>query len=310
MTEDFHHRIIEVKEAWEDCLLALEGVHMVSIGYKMVDGKQSDELAIIIHTDFKKEEDEIAARQRIPSSIQGILTDVVEMPPFEPLPIEFYEPYPEHEKYRPVPGGAEIYMPSGPFTGGLCTLGMFAHSLKPRDDPNDIYLLSNAHCFYQPDQIIRQPESNSLDDDIAYAIRVVNSEMVDGGIGQMLQNEEADPYAIINIGPVTGVYDVTLSDIGRPVIKTGRTTGTTIGTIAYLQATADDKRRQIIIRDENGAFSEQGDSGSVVLLANAPNTHNVIGLLWGGALEYSVLSPILAVTEELQIELITTENIA
>ena len=101
-----------------------------------------------------------------------------------------------------------------------------------------------------------------------------------------------------------GPYDVSIDDIGKSVIKTGRTTGTTTGTIDYVDVTLLDIREQIIIGAEV-PFASPGDSGSVVLMQSEDHSHHVIGLLWGGVFNYAVISPIQAVMDELEIDLIT-----
>lgn len=296
--------IRNVKDDHVDDLLILDDVHTVAIGYKIINGRQTDNLAIVVFTTDKKEPDEVPFDQWIPPRIEGYPTDVVESPRFVPYQSNDAA-IPNRRRYRPIPGGAEIYMPSSPFTGGLCTLGMFARSVRPGDLADAIYLLANAHCFPRADQSIFQPESMQADDLIAYASRIVNSPLVDGGIAQLLNDEDADPYEIIGIGTPLGTFNVTTEDLGQLVIKSGRTTGTTIGVLTYLHADADDKRDQIIIVDRDEVFSDHGDSGSVVLLYEGTDKNHVIGLLWGGALIYTILSPIQAVCDELEITLIT-----
>lgn len=303
---------LTIKRKYEDELLKLDDVHAVSIGYKIIDGKQSDELAIVIHTVHKKEEWEIPAGQKIPEMIEGIPTDVVELPPFKPLPINTGDTQvaasgEDNAKYRPVPGGVEIYSPTGPDVGGICTLGMYAKSTRSEDASNDIYLLTNAHCLTQQDQQVRQPKSNNPSDAIAYASRVVRSDRIDGGIAQMIRPDIAEPLEILDIGSPRGAYDVTANNLGEGVIKRGRTTGTTEGNIAYVDVTLIDIRNQIIVGSDI-PFAAPGDSGSAVLMLAGEHEHDVIGLLWGGVLNYAILSPIQAVIEELEIDLITTDD--
>lgn len=296
-----------VKNKYCNWLMSLKNVHCVAVGFKEKDGKTTDEPAIVVFTTKKEPNQDCPKNERIPAYLDGIPTDVVELPDFQTYQGE-QGAVENQNKFRPVPGGAEIYMPNSPFSGGFCTLGMFVRSIRPQDNENDIYLLANAHCFPRPDQSIFQPESHESQDLIAYASRTVNSELVDGGIAQMLDNSEALTTEIVGIGAPLGSYDLTMNNIGDLVIKSGRTTGTTVGKIAYLYADADDKRDQIIIADVETMFSDHGDSGSVVLMQGGEYRHRVIGLLWGGALNYTILSPIFAVCEELQVSLITSEN--
>ena len=302
-----HTHITAVKSAYMQWLLSLDDVHTAAIGYKTIKGIPTKDLAIVVFTSNKKQPNQIPPHQCIPPFLAGFPTDVIESSEFTPYQ-QTGMPLINRQKLRPIPGGAEIYMPNSPFTGGLCTLGMFARSTRAQDDPNDIYLLANAHCFPRGDQAIFQPETHEPQDRIAYATRIVNSSLVDGGIAQLLKNDLADTSEIIGIGTVLGRYEADLSDIGKSVIKSGRTTGVTIGTIAYLHADADDKKDQLIVTDIDTAFSDHGDSGSVVLMNQGERWHYVTALLWGGALNFTVCSPIIPVCEELQIDLITAEN--
>lgn len=304
-----HDAIIEAKETCEQIFLSFDDVHAVSIGRKRVDGVKTEQLAIVIHTTDKKPIYLVPPNQRIPKLCNGFPTDVMEMPRFEILPIiydiEENDPAQSDDiKYRPVPGGVEIYSVLTASTGGICTVGTFATSTAPEDNPEDYYLLTNAHCLPQIDQEVRQPVSDNPIDNIAFATRIVNSNIVDGGIAKMINNSLAQPYYIEDVGMPTGTYNITIENLDDAVIKRGRTTGTTIGFVDYVEVSVNGKEHQIIINSEN-IFAAPGDSGSVVLFLDGANAHNVIGLLWGGVLSYAVLSPIQAVEEELQIRLLT-----
>lgn len=298
-------QIQEVKLAYVEQLLALEDIHCVAIGYKLTNGIPTDSLSIVVFTTKKKKLSELEDCERIPTFLHDIPTDVIEAPEFIPYRTNPTQTIPNRERYRPIPGGVEIYMPSSPFTGSVCTLGMFAHSLREGDPYDDIYLLSNAHCFYEPDQAIFQPASNQASDLIAYEVRTINSDLVDGGLAYLMNQDSADPDLILGIGKPLGIHIADGADLGQAVIKSGRTTGITIGTLTYLHADADDKKDQIIITNrDDQTFSDHGDSGSVVLMYEGEYKNEVFGLLWGGALIYTILSPIQYVLDELQIELI------
>lgn len=307
----FHYDdILSTKRAYEDELLQIDYVHAVSIGYKEIDGVKTDTLAIVIHTRKKKDEDFIPLNQRIPPSLNGFPTDVVEMPPFDYIPTEFDENEVDPsnidgKKYRPVPGGVEIYMPRTEINGGICTSGMYAQSIKEGDSAADLYLLTNAHCLREVNQAVMQPISDSPEELIAFSSRVIDNDRIDGGIAKMTSYENADPFTIVDLGQITGVYDITVDNLGDKVVKRGRTSGITIGVIDYVFVTIIDKKDQIVVRGEV-PFAEPGDSGSVVLMYDGEYENNVMGLLWGGVLNYAILSPIRAVSEELEIALITT----
>lgn len=306
MSEEIYQRLVDTKETYEEELLRKDGVHAVGIGYKIFRGEQTNKLAIVVFTESKKDNKDIPYDQRIPKSFDGILSDVVEVPPFEPFSINNHSTavMADNKKYRPVPGGVEMYTPTSPTKGGLCTIGMFANSRREEDNPDDIYLLTNAHCLVNKNQEVRQPESNDPLDTIAYASRRVDSETVDGAIAKMIRNEDADPYYILDVGVPRGSYNVSISNLNDNVIKHGRTTETTVGFIAYVDVSVNGMLHQIVINSDI-TFAAPGDSGSVVLMLEGTEKHKVIGLLWGGVLTYATLSPIEAVSRELEIELLT-----
>lgn len=309
--ENYCKEIVRVKHEYEDELLALDNVHAVSIGYKEVNGVKTDTLAIVIHTTLKEEEANLNYNEIVPPFLEGFPTDVVEMPPFDYIPTEFDEDEInlsniDGKKYRPVPGGVEIYMPRTEVNGGICTSGMYAQSIKEGDSASDLYLLTNAHCLREVSQAVMQPISDSPEELIAFSSRVIDNDRIDGGIAKMTNYENADPFTIVDLGQITGVYDITVDNLGDKVVKRGRTSGITIGVIDYVFVTIIDKKDQIVVRGEV-PFAEPGDSGSVVLMYEGESENNVMGLLWGGVLNYAILSPIRAVSEELEIALITTD---
>jgi hypothetical protein len=70
--------ILKVKEAWVTELRSLPNVQSVSLGYKSVKGKASMQSAICVHVSRKVPANLLSPSERIPPSIQGVPTDVVE----------------------------------------------------------------------------------------------------------------------------------------------------------------------------------------------------------------------------------------
>jgi hypothetical protein len=73
-------RIRGVKRGASARLHALPGVHSVGVGGKLVEGKDTGELAIVVFVEKKKKREELSEGQLVPSQIEGIKTDVVESP--------------------------------------------------------------------------------------------------------------------------------------------------------------------------------------------------------------------------------------
>ncbi len=106
---------------------------------------------------------------------------------------------------------------------------------------------------------------------------------------------------IIDIGAITGTKAATL---GMAVRKSGRTTGTTTGTIDMLNATVDvGYGGSSVATFENqlvaGAMSAAGDSGSLVVDGTDPLA---VGLLFAGSDTTTIINPIDRVLALLDIE--------
>jgi hypothetical protein len=67
--------ILRIKQEAEPELLKLAGVTGVGVGYKVVSGQRTGQLAIIVYVRHKGE---VPAEQMVPEQIQGVPTDVVE----------------------------------------------------------------------------------------------------------------------------------------------------------------------------------------------------------------------------------------
>src|ERR1043166_4942522 len=65
-------RIRGIKKEAEPDLLKIPGVTGVGIGYKYVNGKKTDELAILIYV-----KDENSVSPTLPSQIKGVSTDII-----------------------------------------------------------------------------------------------------------------------------------------------------------------------------------------------------------------------------------------
>jgi hypothetical protein len=75
-----YQEILKVKELAEGQLRSLPGVHAVGIGKKVIGGISLDEIVITVFVTQKKPLAALKADQVVPAEIDGIRTDVVEMP--------------------------------------------------------------------------------------------------------------------------------------------------------------------------------------------------------------------------------------
>ena len=72
-------RIRGLKKAVAARLHAIPGVHAVGVGPKVVGGKKTDELAITVFVVRKKKPEQLAKEELVPTEIEGIKTDVVQL---------------------------------------------------------------------------------------------------------------------------------------------------------------------------------------------------------------------------------------
>lgn len=295
--KEMYQKLLAVKEAREEDLLKLDGVHGVAIGYKEQGGENTGELCIVILTEEKKTRGLLPEGQFIPQSYDGVPTDVVQTPPLKPIPVKSESiELQDDKRYRPVPGGARIVTEFAPGQFGAGSLGLFARSKKKEDSPSDVYILTNAHCLPVIGGAVLQGGER-----IAAATRVVRSERVDGGIAKMDDPAKADLLNILEIGRPMGAHKIGPEDLGKRAIKRGSTTELTRGVIQYIDLYANEKRGQIGIAGKR--FSDHGDSGSAVLLDDGTLHNQVLGLLWGGNGELTAASPIQDIMRELDIQI-------
>lgn len=77
--------IRKTKEKHEAELMKKSGVTGCAIGYKQVEGLQTDELCLVCFVKQKLPEEKLNKKDIIPKEIQGIPTDVVESGSFQAL---------------------------------------------------------------------------------------------------------------------------------------------------------------------------------------------------------------------------------
>jgi hypothetical protein len=278
MLDDMRH----VKESVEDEFLEYDGVVGVDIGYKEVRGHPTDILAIRVLVREKK--DDVPDEQRIPETIEGFRTDVIErgIPSF----------LQDTAKYDPLVGGI-----SGGTCGGVLgvgTLGAVVRDLAT----GELGLLSNWHVLVAgvsaptglqvaqpgpgdggrcPQDVIGQVTKSAINEWVDCAVAKV-------GLARPVLN------AIQDTGTLTPPATMGAT-IGWPVTKRGRTTGLTFGTVDTVDGTIElwDAgvrrifKQQIGIwrhKERNWAFAQPGDSGSVVVdRAN----NKIVGLLFAAS---------------------------
>lgn len=127
---------------------------------------------------------------------------------------------------------------------------------------------------------------------------------VDAALAKPLDNIELDPSIVDIGGPPLGVIE---PELGARVIKSGRSTGLTQGTIMQVNVTVDVSYGESAARFTNQIMatplSQRGDSGSLVL----DYERNAVGLLFSGSDMVTVVNPIQSVLEAFRVELVTDD---
>jgi hypothetical protein len=194
----------------------------------------------------------------------------------------------QHQKrHRPVPGGVEIGPLGGSYVG---TLGCFVRRGTADDAP--LYLLSNNHVLADVNRLppgtrFTQPYSTDPDDVIATladfepvlfpAPGSQPRNVIDAAIAAITDPKQAKLGSMLGIKKYTP--ELLAPRPGMAVTKSGRTTGVTTGTIRAIrvrgvQVNYGTIQNPIIATFDNtititgadgAAFSQPGDSGSVIL---------------------------------------------
>ena len=339
-------------------LINKPNVVATGIGYKIVDGKITNELGIICSVEIKKAKQSLSKSELLPKSIQDIPIDVV------PTGV-IYAQNEARSKHRPAPGGVSV----GHFRITAGTLGIWVKK------NGKFYILSNNHVLANTndatvgDAILqmgptdggRNPEehfaklsefipikfpgsggggggggddgggsscpiANAVSGILNAAAAVVGSEtrlqpmkvsalpaaasttaaaqssdnLVDAALAEPL-NQVDVKNEILNIGQVTQTGQATL---GMGVKKMGRTTGFTTGNITQIDVTTKvnyGANRVATFNDQLLAtpMSQGGDSGSAVV----SDDNRLVGLLFAGSTNSTIINPIQTVFSALNISL-------
>ncbi len=305
-TEEDLQRARAAKARYGKELLANPDVHGVGVGYRRRDGEKTDEVAIVVHVQHKREKEKVDPRNLLPETVRlrsrdgedvEIRVDVVE----KPIPVEEVAcgdcPADLEDRVRPVPGGYSGGPPTNVSNGG--TLGGWIW-----DNVTDqAVVISNDHVFGgTAGTDISQPstfDGGSLPADrIADVVR-------NGTLDVSIASPSADDIALYEIecgGP--GVFEITDATLEMEVQKTGQTTGLTCGIVELIDYDSGHygSHDDLWIDGDGDDFSMGGDSGSLYLEKSNPSGaewRRVVGIHWGGSGDDGVGHPIRAVFDDL-----------
>ena len=307
--------LLRVKQAAEAELLARPGVTGVDIGFKEVGGKPTGTLAIRVLVAEKKA---VPKTQLIPSTIEGIPTDVIERK-FElhQLKVAVTEITPQADTvtYDPLKGGISV----GPCrsVGGFVYAGTLGCLVKDNAS-GQFMLLSNFHVMcvdtgWSVGDTMTQPSLIDTGSCPGSVVGTLARASLGGSVdcAVALQTQRGDACEVADIGAVAGTN---VASLGLAVRKRGRTTGLTYGTVDAVALTVSldygnglgvvTLTNQIGIAPTaaNPKFGDHGDSGSVVV----NNAGEVVGLYFAGdSTGYGVANPIADVASALNVTVCT-----
>jgi len=332
-------KIRKIKKKVEADLLKRPGVIAVSVGFKVVKGKKTKELAIKVHVEEKKD---VPNKEKVPKEIEGVKTDVVQrkyVPHMQLQRMLDLAPRIDTTRYANLVGGMSIgpcrsiwlappdvtaagwYLMSG-------TLGAVVFDV----DSGDPMMLSNFHVLavdagWAAGDNVSQPSRGDGGacpaDSVGTLQRAVLAGSTDGAVATIDTTVRSYSCQILDIGNVGGSATVSIGDAVR---KRGRTTELTHGTVDDIDVTVTvpypagigdvTLTDQIIIETDtaqNASFGRSGDSGSMLVTEN----NRIAGLYFAGTTEetapdgtviqaeghFGVVNPIGDVLTDLNIRL-------
>jgi hypothetical protein len=286
----------------------------VGMGRKVVEGKATETPSVRIYVERKIHRSLLTKKARLPKEIGGVPTDVIEIGRFVASAGEE-----NRETRRPFSMGSSI----GHFRQMAGTAGMLARAKGPDDGRR--FVVSNNHVLANENSLPKGSpifQAGLLDWDASddgpptdpvaelskfIRLKKTGSNAADCAMAELRNVSPALP-SILSIGALSSRDPVAATE-GLAVLKSGRTTGVTAGTVfdADFDVEIDYARLgslvfedQILIRGTGGAFSAVGDSGALVVTAKDPAP---VGLLFAVAAKGSAASHIGQVLDLLDVVL-------
>lgn len=316
MSESEIEKLKKVKIKNRDNVMKLANVTGIGVGRKRVGDEVTETLAIRVYVVKKLPIEKLKKEDIIPSELDGVPTDVVEIGNVRFMAWNVF-------RNRPAEGGESLSNCGHHHSGTLG--GVFIDNT----DGSEVILTNNhviANCDTNVvnlanagDNVVQPGEGDCGDcgpwsaDIIATLKRWVEFVLppawndVDAAIAEV-QNTADVSRTIRYIGTRTGHRTLTAADVGTTTVqKSGRTTRLTYGTVADIALDVGTTtwqgdtiwfQDQILIEPIDTPVCLPGDSGSLVL----DNSRKVVGLLWGGSCQgWMVASHITNVCTDLDI---------
>ncbi len=304
-------------------LLKKKNVVGMGLGLKIRQGEETEDLALVVFVAEKIPLAQLADEDVVPRIVDDVETDVVETGEFR----AFQTPPEDRQKMiRPAPPGVSI----GHY---LITAGTFGCIVKDQAGARSIlsnnHVLANSNVAASGDAIVQPGPVDGGRDTIALLDRfetiyfpgdenpgfwrrficaitnffrwltgqapvdcvvLPKDNLVDAALGKPLDETEIIDE-ILDLGSLAGAR---VAFRGMEVSKSGRTTGTTQGTVRYIDATVTVNYgggREAIFVDQimiqPGNFSAGGDSGSAIVTLVDGSPH-LVGLLFAGSIFFTI----------------------
>jgi len=324
------------KSTYRAEILSRPNVVGLGVGYKASGKRVTDELSVVVMVREKLPPISLSASDWIPQEVAGVRTDVVEVGELRPLESHT-------SRIRPAPGGVSIghqRITAGTLgcivrdrKSGARLILSNNHVLANRNDASlgdpilqpgpadggtperDIIALLER---FEPILYNQEPAACSLANSYAYLgnklagwlgsqhrmevyqFRPYATNLIDAALARPILDSEVSDE-ILEIGEIAGVSDARL---GMEVIKSGRTTAFTNGTVSILDATVTvnyggDRTATFDHQIVSSPMSQGGDSGS--LLVEKANKR-AVGLLFAGSSQATLFNPIQSVLNILKVD--------
>jgi hypothetical protein len=306
-----HPRLLALRDEHVQRLLGRDpNVVGIGVGYAIKGGALTEEPALVVYV---KEKVTAPVANALPRMIDGFRVDVVEAP-FQELAEASIAADPRLQQQDPLVGGISVgpdYLDGQRGTLGFC--GTAIGSTKA-------VLVSNYHVLVkgtpkQGDDVAQPSRQDSIlgrgvkcatlltfirgnhrYGGVDYGVDAASAEIIAGRRG-------SNPRTLMGL-PGTFPDQTAWAVAGEKVVKYGAMTGGRQGSVAAVGVAVTTKSgtilpNQITVLDYGLPFSQEGDSGALVLRAA---DFVPVGLLWGGVAKNSCAAPIQPVLDALQVQ--------
>lgn len=314
-------------------LLQLRNVQACGLGYKVSDGKRLDKLSLVVSVTRKLPVSQLAPRDRVPSEVGGIVTDVVATGEFR-----VFTPLDPKARYRPAQPGASV----GHYRITAGTIGFIVYKNgAPYILSNNHVLANSNNCqvgdpIYQPgpsdggtaadrigtladfvpidfgEENAECPIATNLAHMLNFIAKMTGSRhrlhavqqtpginMMDAALALPDNASLVDP-SVLGLGSITGVGNPVL---GMQVQKMGRTTGLTQGMVTQVNVTVKVNYDGQVVNFSEQVFTEgmslPGDSGSGILDMG----RKAVGLLFAGSESTTIFTPLPIILDRFGVTL-------